>query len=663
MDTEIINSIKLLSIDMIYNAQSGHPGACLSCAPILYTLYSKFMNVNVNDEKWISRDRFILSNGHASALLYATLYMAGFSLTIDDLRNFRKIDSRTPGHPELGVTPGVDVSTGALGEGIATGVGIALAQKVLSKKYFFPKRSVMDSDTPLLDFSVYVLCGDGDLMEGISYEACSFAGSHHLNNLIVLYDSNQVSLDGATKNVFDDNISERFKSMGWNYEIVRNGNSVSDIEKAIKHAKSSGKPSLIEVNTVLGNGLPGQGTNSVHGKKITKDDIAILKRSLNINYHDEFVVDEKVKTYFMKQVADRGNKKYEIWSNNYRLFIDKNLSGDSSSLNFLFNRVNDFNLIDMHMQCSFESRELIRDANQKIMIEIAKKIPYFIGGSADLGSTTKTYLPQEETVSFENYNGKNISFGVRENSMGAICNGLALCGFLPFCSTMLTFSDYMRPSIRMSALMKLPVVYIFSHDSVDIGQDGPTHQPVEQIASLRLIPGLRVYRPVDTNELKGCWNVILNDHSHPSVLLLSRYDSIVLPTTSAQMVSKGAYIVRQENGSLDGVIVASGNDVYTAVNLARHFYMSRGVELRIVSMPEISLFMEQPLEFRKSIIPDGVKVFTIEAGSYISWTSIATSREYIFSVDNFGYSGSRSDVLNKCGIDFESIKNKMETLL
>lgn len=663
MDTEIINNIKMLSIDMIYNSKSGHPGACLSCAPILYTLYSKFMNVNVNDEKWIGRDRFVLSNGHASALLYATLYMAGFNLTIEDLRNFRNINSKTPGHPEVGVTPGVDVSTGALGEGLATGVGMALAQKILSKKYFFPRKGMMDSDTPLLDYSVYVLCGDGDLMEGISYEAFSFAGSHHLNNLIVLYDSNQVSLDGKTKNVFDDNISERFKSMGWNYENVRNGNSVIDIEKAIKKAKTSSKPTLIEINTVLGAGLPSQGTNEVHGKVLTKDDIVILKRSLNMNNHVEFNIDENIKNEFTKQVTDRGNKKYEVWSNNYRLYIDKFLAGDSSSLNFLFNRVNEFNLIDMHMQCSFESREPIRNANQKIMGEIAKKIPYFIGGSADLGSTTKTFLPQENVVSFENYDGKNIFFGVRENSMGAICNGLSLCGFLPFCSTMLTFSDYMKPSIRMAALMKLSVVYVLSHDSVDVGQDGPTHQPVEQIASLRLIPGLRVYRPVDTNELKGCWNMILNDRNHPSVLLLSRYDSIVLPTTNASLVSRGGYIVRRESTKLDGVIVATGNDVYTAVNLARHFYMERGIDLRIVSMPEMSLFMEQPLEYRKSVIPDGVKVFTIEAGSYLPWTTIATSRNYIFSVDNFGYSGARADVLSKCGIDFESIKNKMETLL
>ena len=663
MDTEIINNIKMLSIDMIYNAKSGHPGACLSCAPILYTLYSKFMNVNINDEKWISRDRFVLSNGHASALLYATLYMAGFSLTMEDLRNFRNINSKTPGHPEVGVTPGVDVSTGALGQGLATGVGMALAQKMLSKKYYFPKKSVIETDTALLDYCVYVLCGDGDLMEGISYEACSFAGSHHLNNLIVLYDSNQVTLDRATKNVFDENIGERFKSMGWNYENVRNGNSVSDIEKAIKRAKSSSKPTLIEINTVLGAGLPEHGSNVVHGKKLTKDDIVVLKRSLNMNNHLEFSVDENARNEFIKQVTTRGNKKYEIWSNNFRLYIDKFLGGDSSSLNFLFNRVDSIDVINMHMQASFESRELVRSANQKIMCEIAKKITNFVGGSADLGTTTMTYLPQVNDVSFENYDGKNVFFGIREHAMGAICNGLALCGFLPFCSSMLAFSDYMKPSIKMAALMNLPVTYVFSHDSVDIGQDGPTHEPVEQIASLRMIPGVRVFRPVDTNELKGCWNTIINDKNHPSVLLLSKYDSILLPTTNASLVSRGAYVVRREETRLDGVIVATGNDVYTGINLARHFYMERGIDLRIVSCPELSLFMEQDIQYRKSIIPDGVKVFTIEAGSSLSWIDVATSKDYIFSVDNFGYSGARSDVLAKCGIDFESIKNKMETLL
>lgn len=663
METEIINDIKLLAIDMIFNSKSGHPGVVLSSAPIIYTLYSKFMNVSVNDDKWISRDRFVLSSGHASALLYATLFMAGFNLTINDLKNFRKIDSKTPGHPEYDKTPGVDVSTGALGQGIATAVGIAYSQKLLKKKYFFPKKSILENDTALLDYNVYVLCGDGDLMEGISYEACSFAGSNNLDNLILLYDSNKVSLDGETKQVFDENISDRFKSMGWNYEYVRNGNSVLEIEKAIKKAKSILKPSIIEINTIIGQGLPCQGKCEAHGKLITKDDINILYRSLNITNRKMFDYSENARNSFMKMISDRSNNKYNQWSNNYRIYVDKYFSGESSYLNFLFNHNITYRLLNSDFHINFEEKEDLREINQKIIVDISRNVSNFIGGSADLSRTTKAFLPVENIERVSNYDDRNISFGVREHSMGAICNGLVLGGFRPFCSTMLAFSDFLKPSIRMSALMKLPVVYIFSHDSIDIGQDGPTHQPVEQLTSLRLIPNLRVYRPVDANELVGCWDLILSENSCPSALILSKHDSILLPTTNSKMVSYGAYIVRHEKQKLDGIIVATGSDVYTAINLSRYFFLEKNIDLRIVSMPEMNLFLNQSIEYQLSIIPKNVVVFAIESASYLPWIQFATSKKHIFSVDNFGYSGTRDEVMKKCGIDFETIKLRIETLI
>lgn len=663
MDREIINNIKSLAIDMIENAGSGHPGIALSAAPIIYTLYSRHINVSINDTNWISRDRFVLSAGHGSALLYATLFMAGFNLTINDLKNFRRANSKTPGHPEINTTPGVDISTGPLGQGLASAVGMALAQKMLKKRYYFPKKSVIEVETALLDYNVYVLCSDGDLMEGISYEAASFAGTYHLDNLIVLYDSNGISLDGPTKNAFSENIGERFKSMGWNYEFVKNGDNVVEIDKAIKKAKNSSKPTLVEIRTIIGNGLLGQGTNEVHDNVPKKEAIFSLKKNLGMIDKDKFYYSDVARKEFTKMVSDRGSQKYTLWSNNYRIYIDKFLGGESAALNYLFNHKLNLNLIDINWHFEQDLKEATRVTNQKIMDEISKMLPNFVGGSADLSNSTKTYLPSQSAVTFENYDGKNISFGVREHAMGSIINGMALCGFRPFCSTMLAFSDYLKPSIRMSALMNLPVIYIFSHDSIGIGPDGPTHQPVEQLTMLRSIPNLRVYRPADAHELVGAWNSILNDNKIPSALILSKQDVLMLPTTSASYVSRGAYIIRREKDKLDGIIIATGSDIFTAVNLARDFFVNKQIDLRIVSMPEVSLFLEQSKDYQEEILPRNVKVFTIEASSGLGWERFATSSDYVFSVNTFGISGTRDEVNRACGFDYTTIKQRMETLL
>ncbi len=663
MDIEIINNIKSLAIDMIENAGSGHPGISLSAAPIIYTLYSRHLNLSINDTNWISRDRFVLSAGHGSALLYATLFMGGFDLTINDLKNFRRANSKTPGHPEIKTTPGVDISTGPLGQGFASAVGMALSQKMLKKRYYFPKKNVIEVETALLDYNVYVLCGDGDLMEGISYEAASFAGSHHLDNLIVLYDSNNVSLDGTIKNTFAENIGDRFKAMGWNYEFVKNGTSVQEIDRAIKKAKNSSKPTLIEIKTTIGYGLPGQGTNEVHGGVPSKEAIYSLKKALGMSEREPFYYSENAKKEFSKMVSGRGSEKYTLWSNNYRIYVDRFFGGESANLNYLFNHNINIDLVNIDWRFEADLKEATRVTNQKLMDEISKMLPNFVGGSADMASTTKVFLPSQQTVSYENYDGKNILFGVREHAMGAIENGMALCGFRPFCSTILSFSDYLKPAIRMSALMKLPVTYIFSHDSIGIGQDGPTHQPIEQLSMLRTIPNLRVYRPSDAHELVGVWNCILNDYNRPSVLILSKQDVIMLPTTSAANVSRGGYIVRKEKNKLDGIIVATGSDLFTAINLARDFFVNKQIDLRIVSMPEISLFFEQSIEYQNEILPKNVKIFTIEASNDPIWNKIATSSDYIFSVNNFGISGTREEVNKYCGFDYSVMKQRMETLL
>ncbi|MCI9434374.1 MAG: transketolase [Bacilli bacterium] len=663
MDREIINNIKSLAIDMISHAGSGHPGISLGAAPIMYTLYSRHMNISINDTNWISRDRFVLSAGHGSALLYATLFMAGLDLKINDLKNFRRANSKTPGHPEFKTTPGVDMSTGPLGQGLASAVGMALSQKMLKKRYYFPKKSVIEVETALLDYNVYVLCGDGDLMEGISYEAASFAGAYHLDNLIVLYDSNGVSLDGNTNGVFIDNMADRFKSIGWNYEFVKNGDNVSDIDRAIKKAKNSSKPTLIEIRTIIGNGLVGQGTSEVHGNVPKNDAIFNLKKTLGTSDKEVFYYSEAAKKEFTKMVSERGSQKYTLWSNNYRIYIDKFLGGESAPLNYLFNHNINLNLVDVDWRFEHDLKEATRMTNQKIMDEISKMLPNFVGGSADLANSTKTQLLSQSNVTFENYDGKNIAFGVREHAMGGIINGMSLCGFRPFCSTMLAFSDYLKPSIRMSALMGLPVVYIFSHDSIGIGPDGPTHQPVEQLNMLRAMPNLRVYRPADAHELIGSWNCILNDSKHPSALILSKQDVLLLPTTNPQLVNRGAYIIRKEKEKLDGIIIATGSDLFTAINLARDFFVNKKVDLRIVSMPEMSLFLEQPKDYQEDILPKGIKIFTIEASSSLGWDRFATSSDYIFSVNSFGISGTRDEVNKACGFDYTVIKQRMETLL
>lgn len=663
MDREIINNIKSLAIDMIENAGSGHPGITLGAAPIIYTLYSRHINVSINDTSWISRDRFVLSAGHGSALLYATLFMAGFDLTVNDLKNFRRANSKTPGHPEIKTTPGVDMSTGPLGQGLASAVGMALSQKMLKKRYYFPKKSVIEVETALLDYNVYVLCSDGDLMEGISYEAASFAGNYHLDNLIVLYDSNDISLDGPTKGVFSENIGERFKSMGWNYEFVKNGDNVVEIDKAIRKAKNSSKPTLVEIKTVIGNGLSGQGTNGVHGTIPKKDAIFSLKKNLGTAEKEKFYYSEVAKKEFTKMVSERGSQKYTLWSNNYRIYIDKFLGGESATLNYLFNHKLDLNLVNIDWRFEQDLKEATRVTNQKIMDDISKMLPNFVGGSADLSNSTKTYLPSQPTVTFENYDGKNISFGVREHAMGSIINGMALCGFRPFCSTMLAFADYLKPSIRMAALMGIPVTYIFSHDAIGIGPDGPTHQPVEQLAMLRSTPNLRVYRPADAHELVGSWDSILKDNKRPSVLILSKQDVLLLPTTDASAVSRGAYIIRREKNKLDGIIIATGSDIFTAINLARDFFVNKQIDLRIVSMPEVSLFLEQSESYQDEILPKNTKIFTIEAGSSLGWERFATSNDYIFSVNNFGISGTREEVNKASGFDYAVIKQRMETLL
>lgn len=644
MESKIIANIKSLGIDMINNAGSGHPGIVLGAAPIITTLYKEHMVINPSDPLWLNRDRFVMSAGHGSALLYSTLFMSGYDLTIDDLKNFRMLNSKTPGHPEIGVTPGVDCSTGPLGQGLATAVGMAIGEKKLK------------SFNSIFNYRIYCLCGDGDLMEGISHEAASLAGTLQLNNLIVLYDSNNVSLDSKTDRTFTENVVDRFNSYGWNVEIVKNGEDTKSISKAITKAKNSNKPTLIKINTIIGSGSLLQGTNEVHGKCLEDEDIHQLKQKLNIS-DVAFFVDEDAKSLMKKSIEDRSIKKYNRWMQEFNNLI----SVDEDLKNFI-NDSEKINLINYKFKWDEDLNEGTRITNYKVMNVIGGKLKSFVGGSADLSSSTKTYIEDGKDFSSNNYQGNNIWFGVREFAMGAIANGLALTGFRPFVSTFLVFSDYLKPAMRMSALMNLPVTYIFSHDSITVGQDGPTHQPIEQLAMLRTIPNHDVYRPADARELVGSWDLILKNNN-PSSLILTRGNVPLLKNSTELGVEKGAYIVRKETDKLYAIIIATGSEVSTAVKIADEIYETYKADIRVVSMPNMKKFLKEDKKYQESIIPKGYRNIVIEAGSSALWHQFVYNESYLITLNDFGVSATTEDTLKSMKFDYESIKERVITLL
>lgn len=647
-DERIISAIKALSIAEISKAKSGHPGIALGAAPILYTLYNKHMNIDVTDDKWINRDRFIMSAGHGSALLYAVLYMAGFDLSIKDLKNFRQIDSKTPGHPEVGVTPGVDCSTGPLGQGIATAVGMAAAEKYLKEKF-----------NNLLDYKTYVLCGEGDLMEGISYEACSLAGTLKLGNLIVLYDSNNVTLDGDANKSFNEDVLKRFDAMGWHTDKVSDGNNPILIDMAISKAKGIiDKPSFIEIKTIIGKDSLLQGTNKVHGSPLTKEDIRQIKDKLKIDT-DLFSNISTLRKEMANFIRIRVTHDKKKWETKYNAYIN---SCDEDTKRFLESLREDkrYDITRLFKDRIFDDDEL-RNTNGKVMNVIANNYPAFLGGSADLSSSTKTYLEKFSDFSSNNYGGKNFWFGVREHAMGAFINGLALSGLRPFASTFLAFSDYQKPAIRMASLMNLPSTFVFTHDSVMIGEDGPTHEPIEQLPMLRSIPNHYVYRPCDANEIIGSWQTILNNDK-PSSIILSRSKCKNLDVTDPLSVKKGAYIIRKEKKKLFGIIIATGSEVSLALDIAEKLSL-KGMELRVVSMPCMELFEQQSNNYKEEVLPIGYKTFVIERSSKFGWHKYVYNDKYIMGLDEFGYSGKSEDVLSKLKLNDESIAKRIEKLL
>lgn len=642
--SKIVDNIRALGIDMISEANSGHPGIVLGAAPIITTLYANHIKVNQEDDKWINRDRFVMSAGHGSALLYATLFMAGFDLPFDELKKFRKLDSITPGHPEYSVTKGVDISTGPLGQGIASSVGMAISERFL-RNYF---------GEDIINYYTYVLCGDGDLMEGMSYEAASLAGHLNLNKLIVLYDSNGVTLDGNLDTSFNEDIKMRFEAMNWNYILVDDGEDTFKIDRAIEEAKKSiSKPTIIEVKTVIGRYSKNEGTCSVHGSPLDSDDINYIKQKLGLR-EIPFAISQDTKEKMSSKIHERNKDLIKKWNSKVE-GLNQELK---EKLDLLINTKKPIKLLDVDYIAPQDSMDSTRNVSGKILNSISKNYPFLIGGSADVSKSSKARLSDTENNSYLTPLGRNINFGIRENAMAAIGNGIALSNLTPFVSTFFSFSDYLKPSLRLSALMDLPVIYVFSHDSISVGEDGPTHQPVEQLVSLRATPNFDTYRPSDANETIGAYKAIL-ELRKPAAIILGRNKVKIQEHTSSSMVINGAYVVEKERNNLEGIIITSGEELDLTMKVY-DLLIEKGYGIRIVSMPSMSRFEKMSEEYQNEILPKGLKTFVIERSASLSWYKYVNDKNRMFTIDSFGASGNKDDVDKKYGFDVNLIEEKIE---
>ena len=646
IEEKIIGEIKSLGLDMIEEAGSGHPGIVLGAAPILYTLYLNHLKFDASNPNFYNRDRFIMSAGHGSSLLYSILYFAGYDLSLDDLKAFRRLNSKTPGHPEYKKTPGVEMTTGPLGQGFATAVGYAIAEK--------HTEALINKKEKVIDYNIYCLCGDGDLMEGVSYEAASLAGSLKLDNLIVLYDSNKTTMDGKIDNVFDEDITKIFESMNWT--VLTTSDEPQDIDDAIKKSKEADKPTIIQVATTIGKDSSLAGSNKSHSGCFDKEEISKIKTTLGVR-DIPFTISNEAVEEFRSYIKER-NKDLVTNFDEIKEMLDEE---EMSILNKLINPDKSIKLTTLDYTKPDDNEELLRISAKKVLNSYSLISPLIIGGNADTSSSTKIYLNELTPFTKDNYIGRNINFGVREHAMASIANGLALAGYRPFVSTFLSFSDYLKPALRLTALMDLPVTYIFTHDSISIGQDGPTHQPVEQLVSLRAVPNMEVFRPADSNEVIGSFKTIYENNS-PSSLIIGRNSIKILESTSISATSKGGYIVHNEERKLDGVIIATGEEVTLALEVMQ-LLKEKGYDLRVVSMPSIERYNNLTKEEKEELLPLGVKKFVIEKGSSYSWYSFVYKDSYLFTLDKFGASGKTEEVNSFYGFTKEEISLKIEALL
>lgn len=650
-----IATIRSLGIDTINKANSGHPGMVLGSAPALYTLFNKELNIYNKEENWINRDRFVLASGHASVLLYSLLHLDGFDVTIDDLKNFRQLHSRTPGHPEIEMTHGVDASSGPLGQGIPMATGMAMAEKFLASQY-------NKENFDIIDHYTYVLCGDGDMQEGVTYEAASLAGHLSLGKLIVLYDANKVTLDGPLSMSFSENVKKRYEACNWQVIEVKDGNDIQEIHKAIKKGKKEQyKPTLIIVNTVIGFGSENQGTNKVHGAPLGKEDGKNAKLSYGFD-HEEFYVPEEVYEDFKKSIK-RGKSKFNKWNKLFKEYKNQ-YPQEAKQLEDAIDGKYTLDVEEIIKNYPAGHNDATRNTSLEIIQEVAKQNPTFLSGTADLASSTKTQIKGQNNFSVEDYSGRNLVFGIREFAMVAILNGMTLHkGVKVSAGGFLVFSDYFKAAVRMACLMKLPIILPLSHDSIAVGEDGPTHQPIEQFAMLRSIPNMHVIRPGDAVEMAAAWKLAIESKENPTALILTRQNVETMAGSSVEGVSKGAYIIGKEEKQCDAIIIASGSEVNLAMN-AKTELLKKGIDVRVVSMPCQEIFDQQDKAYKQSVLPNDVrKRLSVEMASSFGWHKYVGLDGIVMSIDEFGRSAPASQVIESFGFTVDKVVENVEKLV
>jgi transketolase len=653
-DQLAVNTIRTLSMDAIQKANSGHPGLPLGAAPMAYVLWSKFMNINpATSRNWSNRDRFVLSAGHGSAMLYSLLHLAGYNVTTDDLKNFRQWESKTPGHPEVDWTDGVEATTGPLGQGIANAVGMAMAEAHLAAQYNKPGFDVVDHYT-------YALNGDGDLMEGVSQEAASLAGKLKLGKLVLFYDSNNISLDGKLEMSFIDDVKMRFESYGWQHILVKDGNDLDEIAAAVKLAQAeTEKPTIIEVKTIIGFGAEKQGTSAVHGAPLGADGIKFAKAAYGWNYED-FEVPTEVSARFKETLNARGEAVEQVWQ---KMFADYSEKYPELAEQYTKAFAGETPELDIPKYEVDATGKASRVTSQETIQHLSAQMPNFWGGSADLSASNNTMAKNDTDFMPDNYAGRNIWYGVREFAMGAIMNGIALHGGTrTYGGTFFVFSNYMLPAVRMAALQDLPVTYVWTHDSIAVGEDGPTHEPVEQLASVRSMPNLDVIRPADGNEVIAAWRRSVTSKNRPTALVLTRQNLPVLEGTAELAefgVNHGAYIISKEEGELEGILIATGSEVALALEAKK----ALGAGVRVVSMPAMNIFDEQSAEYKEEILPKAVRRrVAVEAGSSFGWAKYIGLDGATVTVDKWGASAPANIVLPAYGFTAENVVAVYKTL-
>ena len=646
-----VNTLRMLSADAVEKAQSGHPGLPMGFADVAFVLWMQFLRFNPHDPQWPNRDRFILSAGHGSMLLYALLNLFGYDLSLDDIKQFRQFGSKTPGHPEYGHTPGVESTTGPLGQGFANGVGMALAERILADRF-------NKGGMKIIDHYIYGVVSDGDLMEGITSEAASFAGHLGLANIIYIYDCNQITIEGSTSLAFTEDVAKRFEAYNWRVFKI-DGHNHTEIAEAIETARGEKeRPSLIIARTHIGKGSPNrQDTASIHGEPLGAKELELTKESLRWPKDKPFYIPEEVKQLCQSRVTEL-KEEYENWQTQFKKYIRKD-ANMSRLWDTYFKKEIPENLESELLKTIKKDPVATRIASGEMMQVIAQRIPGFMGGSADLCPSTKTYIKSSSSIDRNKFEGRNIHFGVREHAMGGILNGMALYGgIIPFGSTFLTFSDYMRPSIRLAAMMRIQVIYVFTHDSILLGEDGPTHQPVEHLTSLRLIPNLLVIRPSDATETAAAWVAALNHTDGPTALILSRQDIPVINRSmypSQSHLKYGAYVLKDSEGNPDIILLASGSEVAIALEATLQL-QSKGAKAKLISMPSFELFRSNSDEYRKSILPPACKKrVAIEAAAKNDWYEFVGLDGLIIGVDRYGASAPSNVIAEHYGFTVQNI--------